>query len=252
MADSASHRPPARNVITRASCPSTQDIVRDEAVQGAPAGTVCVTDHQTAGRGRRGRVWDDPPGKALMFSYLARPARPTAELAALSLVVGVVVAEALPLDPRVRWPNDIVLGDGKLGGILVELVTPADQPPFAVIGIGINVNLTADELPPTDRLPATSLLVAGGAEVDRVALLERIAAGLDMALADFDAGGLAPFVARYAALDGLAGHRVTLRLPQGDATGTVTGIDAEGRLLLRTDDGAEGAYAAGEVERVLD
>ena len=90
--------------------------------------------------------------------------------------------------------SSVVLGAGKVAGILVELVTPADQPPFAVIGIGINANLTADELPPTDRLPATSLLVEGGAEVDRIALLEAIATVLDDAVTLFDAEGFAPFV----------------------------------------------------------
>lgn len=248
MADSASQR----NVITRVTCPSTQDIVRDEALAGAPAGTICVTDHQSAGRGRRGRTWEAPPGKALMLSYLARPERALAELAPLTLVVGIVVAEALPVPTRLRWPNDLVIDAGKVGGILVELVTPPDGPPFAVVGIGINANLTADELPPTDRLPATSLLVEGGAEVDRIALLEVLGAGLDAAFAVFDTGGFAPFAERYAALDGLAGHRVTLRLPQAEATGTAIGVNATGHLRLLIEGGAEQTFAAGEVERVLD
>ena len=243
MADTA----PQRNVITRVSCPSTQDIVRDEALAGAPAGTIAVTDHQSAGRGRRGRTWSDPPGKALMFSYLARPSRPLAELAPLTLVVGIVVAEALPVPTRLRWPNDLVIGGGKVGGILVELITPAEGDPFAVVGIGINANVTADELPPTDRLPATSLLVEGGTEVDRIALLERIADGLDAALALFDREGFAPFLPRYAALDALAGHPLVLRLPEGELSGAAEGVDAHGRLLI---DGR--ALSAGEVERVLD
>ena len=131
---------------------------------------------------RRGRTWSDPPGKALMFSYLARPTRALAELSSLSLVVGIAVAESLPLPTQLRWPNDLVVAGGKVAGILVELVTPATGPPFAIIGIGINANLTRDELPPTDRLPATSLLVEGGVEIDRIALLESLAARLDAAL----------------------------------------------------------------------
>ena len=252
MDDPPTHRSGPRNIITRASCPSTQDIVRDEALAGAPTGTICVTDHQTAGRGRRGRTWSDPPGKALMFSYLARVSRAPAELATLSLLVGIVVAESLPLAPQLRWPNDLVLNGGKVAGILVELVTPPDQPLFAIIGIGINANLTADELPPTDRLPATSLLVEGGEEIDRIALLEALAAGLDAALELFDREGFAPFVARYAALDGLAGHAITLKLPQESLPGTAVGIDAQGHLVLRLADGSEQAFSAGEVERVLD
>ncbi len=252
MDDPPTHRSGPRNIITRASCPSTQDIVRDEALAGAPTGTICVTDHQTAGRGRRGRTWSDPAGKALMFSYLARVSRAPAELATLSLLVGIVVAESLPLAPQLRWPNDLVLNGGKVAGILVELVTPPDQPLFAIIGIGINANLTADELPPTDRLPATSLLVEGGEEIDRIALLEGLGAGLDAALELFDREGFAPFVERYATLDGLAGHAITLKLPQESVPGTAVGIDAQGHLVLRLADGSEQAFSAGEVERVLD
>lgn len=239
-------------MITRASCRSTQDIVRDEAVGGAPAGTICVTDHQTAGRGRLGRTWSDPPGKALMFSYLARPTRALAELSSLSLVVGIAVAESLPVPTQLRWPNDLVAAGGKVAGILVELVTPAAGPPFAIIGIGINANLTLDELPPTDRLPATSLLVEGGVEIDRIALLESLADRLDAALVLFDSRGLPAFLARYAALDGLVGHALTLRLPDGELAGTAAGIDNTGCLVLTLADGSTKSFAVGEVERVLD
>lgn len=247
MDSDAPQRPDGRIAITRASCPSTQDIVRAQGLGGAPAGTIAVTDHQTAGRGRRGRTWVDPPGRALMFSYLARPRRPLETLAPLPLVVGVSLAETLPLEPALRWPNDLVLRGGKLGGILVELVTPPEGEPFAVIGIGINANLAADELPPTDRLPATSLLVAGGAPVDRAALLDRLLLALDRDLALFDAEGLEPFVPRFAAVDALRGRTITLRLGTGEVHGVAEGIDATGRLLV---DGTP--HAAGEVERVLD
>ncbi len=240
------HRDDDRILIALDACPSTQDVVREQALQGAPAGTVCTAEHQTAGRGRRGRTWTETPGTALMFSYLARPARPPAELGPLSLVVGISLAETLPLGPRLRWPNDLVLGDRKLGGILVELATPPDAAPFAVIGVGINANLTAEQLPPTDRLPATSLLVEGGAPVDRTALRERLLGALDRDLAAFDRDGFGAFAARWAALDQLAGRELELRLPDGVVAGRCGGVDGDGRLLV-----GERAYAAGEVERVL-
>ncbi len=240
------HRDDDRILIALDACPSTQDVVREQALQGAPAGTVCTAEHQTAGRGRRGRTWTETPGTALMFSYLARPARPPAELGPLSLVVGISLAETLPLGPRLRWPNDLVLGDRKLGGILVELATPPDAAPFAVIGVGINANLTAEQLPPTDRLPATSLLVEGGAPVDRTALRERLLGALDRDLAAFDRDGFGAFAARWAALDQLAGRELELRLPDGVVAGRCGGADGDGRLLV-----GGRAYAAGEVERVL-
>ena len=247
MDGAASQRPDGRHVITRVSCPSTQDLVRDEALAGAPAGTIAVTDHQTAGRGRRGRVWIDPPGKSLMLSYLARPTRPLAELAPLALVIGITLAETLPCAPRLRWPNDLVIAEAKVAGILVELVTPDVGAPFAVVGIGINANLSPDELPPTDRLPATSLLIAGGSPVDRSALLDALLPALDAALETFNASGFAAFTARYAAVDALAGRRITLRLGEREVTGIADGPDATGRLRV-----AGEAFAAGEVERVLD
>lgn len=243
--------PQPRNVITRASCPSTQDIARDEALAGAPAGTAVITDHQTAGRGRRGRTWTDPPGTALMFSYVARSQRPLAELGALPLVAGIAIAESLPGQPRVRWPNDLVLDGGKVAGILVEAVTPTQGDPFAIIGVGINANLTPEQLPPTDRLPATSLRIATGAEVDRVALFDVVAGHLDACLAAFDADGFAPLIPRFDALDDLAGRALELRLPDGSVHGIARGVDAGGRLLLEVD-GAICPFSAGEVERVVD
>jgi BirA family biotin operon repressor/biotin-[acetyl-CoA-carboxylase] ligase len=235
-----------RILIALAACPSTQDIVRERALAGAPAGSVCTAEHQTAGRGRRGRTWAETPGTALMFSYLARPTRPPAELGPLPLVVGISLAESLPLGPRLRWPNDLVLGDRKLGGILVELATPADAAPFAVIGVGINANATAEQLPPTDRLPATSLRVEGGEPVDRAALRTRLLAALDRDLAAFDRDGFGPFAARWAALDQLTGRDLELRLPDGVVVGRCEGVDGDGRLLV-----GGRPYAAGEVERVL-
>ncbi len=243
--------PQPRNVITRASCPSTQDIARDEALAGAPAGTAVITDHQTAGRGRRGRTWTDPPGTALMFSYVARPRRALAELGALPLVAGIAIAERLPGRPRVRWPNDLVVDGGKVAGILVEAVTPPDGDPFAIIGVGINANLTAEQLPTTDRLPATSLRIATGEEVDRAALFHEVAAHLDACLAAFDADGFAPLLPRYAALDDLAGRALELRLPDGPVRGAARGVDGGGRLLLEVD-GEIRPFSAGEVERVVD
>ncbi len=237
---------PGRILIELGACPSTQDVVREHALAGAPAGTVCTAEHQTAGRGRRGRTWTETPGTALMFSYLARLSRPPAELGPLSLVVGISLAEALPLGPRLRWPNDLVIGDRKLGGILVELVTPPAGDPFAVIGVGINANLTAAQLPPTDRLPATSLLVEGGEPVDRTALRGLLLVALDRDLAAFDRDGFGPFAERWSALDQIAGRDLELRLPDGAIRGRCDGVDTEGRLLV-----AGRAYAAGEVERVL-
>lgn len=241
-----------RHAALLAECPSTQDVVREAAAAGAPEGYVAVTDHQTAGRGRRGRTWSDEPGAALMCSLLLRPEAPTSELAPLALVLGIAVAESLPAAARVRWPNDVVVGGAKVAGILTELETPADGGRYVVAGIGINVNTPPELLPPTDRLPATSLAIATGERQDRLALLQRLLAAVEDAYGAWARGGFGALLDRFAALDDLAGRRVELQLGTETVAGTAAGVDAGGRLVLRLADGTERLLDAGEVVRVRD
>ncbi len=232
-------------------CASTQEVVRAAAAGGAEEGLVAVAEHQSAGRGRLGRRWLAPPGQALLLSLLLRPRTPPERLAPLSLVAGIAVAESLPVPAGVRWPNDVVVGGAKLGGILIELDLLPDRAPAAILGVGLNVNVPAAGLPVTDRLPATSLLVELGAPVDRLGLLVTLLGRLGDAYDEFEARGFEALVERYEALDALRGHEVTLDLGAETATGIAAGVDAAGRLLL---DGPAGrrALGAGEVVRVLD
>jgi BirA family biotin operon repressor/biotin-[acetyl-CoA-carboxylase] ligase len=232
-------------------CGSTQDIVRAAAGQNAPEGFLAVTDHQTAGRGRLGRTWSSPPGQSLLFSLLLRPDTPPAELAPLTLVAGLAVAEALPVEARVRWPNDVVIGGAKLAGILAELETRPDGTSVVFLGVGVNANVPAADLPETERLPATSLLVELGAPVDRLALLERVIDLLQAAYREFENHGFRALFDRYAALDALTDAEVTLQVGEETVTGRGAGVDAGGRLVLDLADGRR-AFEAGEVVHVLD
>jgi BirA family transcriptional regulator, biotin operon repressor / biotin---[acetyl-CoA-carboxylase] ligase len=233
-------------------CASTQDIVRAAAGNGAPEGFVAVTDHQTAGRGRRGRTWSDEPGEALMLSLLLRPDAPTEQLAPLALVLGIAVAEALPVAARLRWPNDVVIGGAKLAGILTELETPADGGRYVVAGIGINVNTPADGLPGTDRLPATSLLVETGARHDRLALLHDVLGRIQATYREWEELGFPALFDRFRELDDLAGREVVLQRGDGVTEGTAAGVDGTGRLVVQLADGSEHRLDAGEVVRVDD
>jgi BirA family biotin operon repressor/biotin-[acetyl-CoA-carboxylase] ligase len=233
-----------------ASVGSTQDELRRLAGAGAPAWSMVRADEQTAGRGRRGRGWSTPAGKALAASILLRPARPPEELGALSLIAGLAVAEALQAslrDVQVRWPNDVVVHGAKLAGVLAELLAG----PAVVVGVGVNLTQGREELPPPGRLPATSLLLEGADPVPTpAALLDDVAGRLREAVSIFESRGLRALVPRLAALDGLAGHRVRLRLADGRATeGTAAGIGDDGSLRLRTARGEE-RHMAGEVEAV--
>ncbi|MBB6628963.1 biotin--[acetyl-CoA-carboxylase] ligase [Nocardioides sp. KIGAM211] len=231
-----------------AATPSTNALAVARAREGAAEGLVVVTEHQTAGRGRLDRTWETPERAALTFSVLLRPEVPAARWPWLPLLTGYVVGEVLRehgADAGVKWPNDVLVGPLKLVGILVERV---DSPsgPAAVVGIGINVTTTRAELPVET---ATSLALEG-VDVDRSDLLLALVARL---LGEYAAWQRDPGTTLRAAYEQACvtiGREVRVELPTGaPLTGTATGIDAGGRLLVRGPDG-ETAVGAGDVVHV--
>ena len=156
-------------------CASTQRLLADD----DPEGAIVVADHQTAGRGRLGRAWEDVPGRSLLVSIMLRPSAPMALWPELSLVAGEAVARVI--GGEVRPPNDVFLNGKKVAGILPEATQGR-----VVLGIGVNVNHTADELPSETVKPPTSLRVETGREHDRDALLASILAELERAYDAWD------------------------------------------------------------------
>ncbi len=233
-------------------CVSTQEIVRATAALNAPEGFLAVSDFQTAGRGRRGRTWEAEASTSLLFSLLLRPTRPLAELAPLTLVAGIAVAESMPAPARVRWPNDVLIEGAKVAGVIAELETPADRPPHVILGVGINVNQRPRELPPEARVPATSLAIETGHQQDRLSLLLEVVDRIQAAYREFDALGFPALLDRWNAQDELAGREVEVRLGDRVVRGLARGVDREGRLLVQDDAGEVHALDAGEVERVED
>lgn len=152
------------------SCPSTQR----ELGAGDPPGAVVVAGHQTAGRGRLGRVWEDEPGTSLLFSVVLRPPVPPARLPELSVVAAHAVADAIGPAAAVKEPNDVLLGGRKVAGVLGEASEGR-----VVLGIGVNVNQRPGQLAPGTRLPATSLLIETGRPVERAELLAAILEALE-------------------------------------------------------------------------
>ncbi|MEU5668861.1 biotin--[acetyl-CoA-carboxylase] ligase [Micromonospora sp. NPDC047753] len=247
---------------------STNADVAEAARADEPEGLVVVAERQTAGRGRRGRVWQSPARAGIATSVLLRPgeavpdrgwlpATPTG-YGWLPLLAGVALVEAVArlaeLEATLKWPNDLLIDDAKCAGVLAEAVPgrAPDQPPAIVLGIGLNVTLRADELPvnPTG-LPATSLQLAGAVATDRDPLLR----ALLRAVADWydrwrSAGGDAVASGlRDAYLEACAtiGREVRVLLPDGDSlTGTATGVDPDGQLMVTTSTGAR-TLAAGDV-----
>jgi BirA family transcriptional regulator, biotin operon repressor / biotin---[acetyl-CoA-carboxylase] ligase len=215
--------------------PSTNAVVAQRARDGAGEGLVVVADHQSAGRGRLDRTWITPPRSALTFSVLVRPdAVPVARWPWLPLLAGVAVVDgvrrATGQRAVLKWPNDVLLEQAKVAGILVERVEgPAGA--AAVVGIGLNVSTTAAELPVAS---ATSLQLAGAGPVDRVELLGHLLTTLGEWYDTWRAArGDAATGLRAAYLDrcDTVGRRVRVQLPGGrEVDGRGIGVDAEGRL----------------------
>ncbi|MDM4722476.1 biotin--[acetyl-CoA-carboxylase] ligase [Micromonospora sp. WMMA1363] len=266
----APHGPWARLELRTETGSTNADAV-EAARSGEPEGLVVVAERQTAGRGRRGRAWQSPARAGIATSVLLRPGEavpdrgwppaPPAAYGWLSLLAGVALVEAVArlaeLDATLKWPNDLLLGDAKCAGILAEAVPAARpaEPPAVVLGIGLNVTLRADELPENHTgLSATSLQRAGAAATDRDPLLRALLRGV----ADWygrwrAAGGDAVDSGlhdAYLASCVTVGRRVRVLLPDGgELTGTATGVDPEGHLLVTTPAG-DHRLTAGDVRHL--
>jgi len=233
-----------------ASTTSTNDEAKQAAKDGAPSGSTWVAEQQTAGRGRQGRVWVSPRGENLLFSVLVRVTCPPSRLPPIALVAGLAVRDAVALAapeaaPRIKWPNDVLIDGKKVAGVLVEAITAGSRVQAVVVGVGINVHTR--DFPEDIAGRATSIALASRAPPDRAAVLADVLACLDRDLHVVAARGLGLLRARLEAADALRGNRV--RNDTGDE-GTASGIDDDGRLLVRRDDGVLTRWSAGEVHLV--
>lgn len=207
---------------------------------GAAHKSVVAAEQQSAGRGRRGRTWHAQLGRGLTFSLLWRFQRPLTALSGLSLVVGLALARclgALGVEARVKWPNDVLLGEGKLAGILIETQGDVLSGATAVIGIGLNLAATP-EVAARAGAPVASLADVLARVPDRNDLLLAILRELDIELRAFDAEGFAPFAEDWMRLHAHQGRPVAILGANGRRRpGRALGVDAEGALLLETSEG---------------
>jgi len=241
-----------RRVIYYRSIGSTNDVAKKLAAQGASEGTLVIADEQTAGKGRLGRRWLAPPGTSLLMSLLFRP-RLLASYQAqrLTMVCSLAVVEAIEtvtsLAAAIKWPNDIVVQGKKAGGILTELGATGECLDYAVVGLGLNVNLDFGAMEAVGELAATatSLSQELGQEVSRLALLSRILESVEGRYRRLQAGEL-PHDEWASCLVTLHNH-VLVDTPQGAVEGWVEGVDADGALLLRTHCGEHQRVLAGDV-----
>lgn len=236
-------------LLELATVASTNDVARRMADAGEPAGLIVRAERQTAGRGRHGRAWQSPPGN-LYASLLLRPTRPMAEVASLSLVVALALAEAVEelsagrLVPRLKWPNDVLLDGAKLAGILLELVAdPRRDLAGLIVGIGVNVGWApSGDLP----YPATSL-VDHGLPVPPRKVLAALAAPLRVRLDQWSAQGFPGVRSAWLARAAGAGSRVEVRLGERVIDGRMLDVDEAGALRLEGAMGKVERFTAGEV-----
>jgi BirA family biotin operon repressor/biotin-[acetyl-CoA-carboxylase] ligase len=226
---------------------TTQHTAAEMARHGALHGEVVIAERQTAGRGRMGRRWHSPPGVNFYGTFILRPEMPIAEAALLGLVAGVAVAETMELvAPRIvalKWPNDVWLGGRKVGGIIAEAVTDARQRLACVLlGIGLNLNLAPEHIPPELRGRATSVMAATGRPCDRVELAGELFSRLESRYMETLSGGFAAVRPAWERYSALTGRQVTVVDGPSRIGGTVRGIGPDGALLLESE---------GKIVRVL-
>jgi BirA family transcriptional regulator, biotin operon repressor / biotin---[acetyl-CoA-carboxylase] ligase len=226
------------------SCSSTQDLARTAAADGAEEGWTIVTDLQREGRGRQGRSWVTPQETAILFSTILRP--PLDVLPLLPLLAALTVAGGIEAStgavPDLKWPNDILLHGKKLAGILLERPAGAD----VVLGVGLNVNQSREDLPDG----GTSLAVELGHELEREPLLAAILNDLSNAYERADREGVGWIVPGWRSRSSMLGEAVAFHRDGALVRGIAEDILEDGALRVRLDDGSRISVIAGEVERV--
>jgi BirA family biotin operon repressor/biotin-[acetyl-CoA-carboxylase] ligase len=219
--------------------------------KGAEEGTVVLADFQTAGRGRYDRKWYSPRGEGLFFSVIFYPPFTDKRLFTLPLVAGCAVAAALKsvtgLAPLLKWPNDVLIGEKKVSGILIE-TSQVGRRLAAVIGIGININNT--DFPEEISRTATSILLECKKKVSSLTLLEKCLRELSDRYEHFLSGRSERIVREAREISSLLGRQVRVSTSGGEFHGNAIDLDETGALILRLHDGASRVFTTGEVQLI--
>jgi BirA family biotin operon repressor/biotin-[acetyl-CoA-carboxylase] ligase len=244
-------RLPGRQLAWFETLGSTMHEAARMAAAGCPAGTAVVAEEQTAGQGRHGHSWHSEPGAGLYVSVVLRLSLPPDSLPALTLALGLATAESIArvcdLSADLRWPNDVMIDDRKVAGILVQLSDSVAG--VAIAGIGVNVNHA--RFPPELASQATSLGRAAGSVQSREDLLVVLLPAIDSFTKMLVEGGPRPVLDMFTRHSSYArGRRVRVDQPGGVLEGVTAGLNPSGFLILRADDGSESLILAGGVRPV--
>ncbi len=243
-----------RSLLTRLDILDTVDSTNSEVLrwveQGASSGLVCSAEQQTAGRGRRGRQWVSPYAGNLYLSLLWEFSQGAAALEGLSLAVGVAVARALRAfgisGVQLKWPNDVLYGGAKLGGILLEMSGDAAGSCRVVVGVGLNVSMPGSAAVAIDQAWTDVKTICGRQLPARNNLLAALLNELLPLMADFEQQGFARWRDEWLELDAFAGTPVVLHSGSGQSAGVARGVDERGALRLETASGVQSIYG-GEI-----
>lgn len=245
----------ARDIIAYDEVSSTNDIALDLAQRGAKEGTIVVAETQTKGRGRLGRNWFSPSGKGIWVSIIFYPEFKPAELCRMNLILGVAIRDAIrketSLKPQLKWPNDIIVGEKKTGGILIEVNAEMDKVKSLVAGIGINVNLSKKDFPVYLREAASSLSIEKGSHIERLTLFREILEQIEVYYLMFKREGFGPIRERWLDYNNTLGKFIEIAGTADTVYGQATDIDTDGALVVRLENGVLRKIMSGDVFFIL-
>lgn len=244
-----------QRIGTRVRCFAETDSTNLQACrlgdEGEAEGLVVIADRQSAGKGRMGRQWASPGGVNLYASILLRPPIPPFEAPRLTFLSAVAVCRAIKrscdLRATVKWPNDILVQGAKVAGLLNEMSSETDRVHYVVLGIGVNLNMQADQFPADLRYPATSLALASGKPVARLDFIRALLQEIDGLYQLYLEQGSAPILSAWTELCDLAGKPVLADCHQVQIEGIMVGLAEDGALLVRTTTGKIESIYAGDV-----
>jgi BirA family transcriptional regulator, biotin operon repressor / biotin---[acetyl-CoA-carboxylase] ligase len=221
------------------------------AEDGAEDGTVVIADSQHHGKGRLGREWLSPPGVNIYCSVILRPPIPPVSAYQMTFLSAVAVArvveQTVPLMPRIKWPNDILLNGRKIAGLLNEMSAETEKVNFVILGIGVNLNMSEQQFPENLRHPASSLMLESGSEVERKTFFTTLIKELDTLYDSYLRSGDEPVRKEWVHRCDMIGKSVAVSGPNTMISGTVTGVDEHGALLVRLSDGSIEQVLSGDV-----
>jgi BirA family transcriptional regulator, biotin operon repressor / biotin---[acetyl-CoA-carboxylase] ligase len=239
-----------REIHAFKSVQSTNTLAYQLAASGAPEGTLVVAEIQTKGRGRLGRSWHSPENRGIYFSLVLRPKIHPTKAPGISLISAIAVAETIAeydnFKIGIKWPNDVLLSDLKVAGILTELSAELDRVNFVIVGIGINANHRRSDFPEDLRKSATSIRIESKKKIRRVDFLQKLLYNFEKEYLIFKKSGLEKSRKKILKYSSLLYTEVELKIGRKTVSGKVIDIDKLGRLVIETADGVE-SFNAGEV-----